>query len=211
VLLGLTTGQEIGLLVFAGIFIAFSLAASFLFPQRNPDWPGRRLGSFIAVTAVLFVAMMTAVFVLARESEEEGAHAEPPAETVTPANPEESSEGPGAGEGAEQGEPGATGETSGEQGGTSSGDTGTSGSVQGDPAAGKQVFASAGCGGCHTLADAGASGNVGPNLDEAQPDHELAVERVTNGKAPMPAFKDQLSEKQIQDVAAYVVDATGGS
>jgi cytochrome c6 len=197
VLLGLTTGQEIGLLVFAGIFIAFSLAASFFFPRRNPDWPGRRLGSFIAVTVVLFVAMMTAVFVLARESEEEGARAEPPAESATPTNSDESGEGPGAGEGAEQG-------------GTSSGG-GTSGSAQGDPTAGKQVFASAGCASCHTLADAGASGNVGPNLDEAKPSHDLVVERVTNGKAPMPAFKDQLSEKQIQDVAAYVVDATGGS
>ena len=196
-LLGLTTGQEIGLLVFAGIFIAFSLAASFFFPRRNPDWPGRRLGSFIAVTVVLFVAMMTAVFVLAKESEEEGARAETPAESATPTNSDESSEGPGAGEGAEQG-------------GTSSGG-GTSGSAQGDPAAGKQVFESAGCASCHTLADAGASGNVGPNLDQAKPSHDLVVERVTNGKAPMPAFKGQLSEKQIQDVAAYVVDATGGS
>jgi len=207
----LTTGQEIGLLVFAGIFIAFSLAASFLFPNRNSDWPGRRLGSFIALTVVLFVAMIGAVFVLAKEGEEEGARAEPPAETAVPTNPEESSEGPGAGEGGDEGEPGSTGETEGEQGGTSTDDGGGSGLTEGDPAAGKQVFASAGCGSCHALADAGASGNVGPNLDEAKPDYELAVDRVTHGKAPMPAFEDQLSEKQIQDVAAYVVEATGGS
>ena len=32
-------------------------------------------------------------------------------------------------------------------------------------AAGKTVFLSMGCGGCHTLADAGTTGNVGPNLD----------------------------------------------
>ena len=196
-LLGLTTGQEIGLLVFAGIFIAFSLAASFFFPRRNPDWPGRRLGSFIAVTVVLFVAMMTAVFLLAKESEEEGAHAEPPAETVTPTNTEESGEGPGAGEGAEEGEPGSTG--------------GTSGSAQGDPASGKQVFASAGCDSCHTLSDAGASGTIGPSLDDAKPAHELVVDRVTNGQGAMPSFKGQLSDEQIQDVAAYVVDASGGS
>ena len=38
----------------------------------------------------------------------------------------------------------------------------------GDPAAGKAVFTSAGCAGCHTLADANAHGTVGPNLDHAE-------------------------------------------
>ena len=80
----------------------------------------------------------------------------------------------------------------------------------GDPAAGKKVFSSAGCGACHTLQDAGTKGNVGPNLDDAKPSLELAVERVTNGKAPMPAFSGQLSAEQIKDVAAYVVQATSG-
>jgi mono/diheme cytochrome c family protein len=32
---------------------------------------------------------------------------------------------------------------------------------------GKSILASAGCGGCHTVAAAGSSGTVGPNLDEA--------------------------------------------
>jgi cytochrome c553 len=81
---------------------------------------------------------------------------------------------------------------------------------EGDAAAGEAVFASAGCGGCHTLAAAGSSGSVGPNLDEAKPDHALVVERVTNGKGGMPSFADQLDEKQIQDVAAYVVASTEG-
>ena len=85
-----------------------------------------------------------------------------------------------------------------------------SGQPAGDPAAGKSVFASAGCGGCHTLEAAGSSGQVGPNLDEAKPDAALAIDRVTNGKGVMPSFKGQLSEKQIQDVAAFVVDSTGG-
>ncbi|HLM34783.1 MAG TPA: c-type cytochrome, partial [Gaiellaceae bacterium] len=72
-------------------------------------------------------------------------------------------------------------------------------------AEGKQIFTgSAGCGGCHALADAGTSGNVGPNLDEAKPSKALAVARVTNGKGPMPPFKGQLSPAQIQAVAAYV-------
>jgi mono/diheme cytochrome c family protein len=85
------------------------------------------------------------------------------------------------------------------------------GSGGGDAAAGKKVFENAGCASCHTLADAGATGTVGPNLDEAKPPRALVIMRVTNGKAPMPPFKDTLSEQQINDVAAYVVQATSGS
>ena len=91
--------------------------------------------------------------------------------------------------------------------GATSGESGAGGA--GDAAAGKAVFTSAGCVGCHTLADAGATGTVGPNLDEAKPDAALVVERVTNGKGPMPPFKGQLTDKQIQDVAAYVSSVAG--
>ena len=80
----------------------------------------------------------------------------------------------------------------------------------GDATAGKTVFQSAGCVGCHTLADANAHGTVGPNLDDAKPPLSLVVTRVTKGAGAMPSFKGQLSDKQIADVAAYVVKATGG-
>ena len=87
-------------------------------------------------------------------------------------------------------------------------DTGTAG--EGDPAAGKEVFLGVGgCGSCHTLADAGTSGTIGPNLDDAQPSLELALDRVTNGQGAMPSFSGQLTEQQIADVAAYVSSATG--
>ena len=79
----------------------------------------------------------------------------------------------------------------------------------GDPGAGAAVFTSAGCGSCHTLAAAGSTGAVGPNLDETMPNVALVVDRVTNGKGGMPAFADQLSEQEIADVAAYVADAAG--
>jgi len=82
--------------------------------------------------------------------------------------------------------------------------------LTGDPTAGKAIFTSAGCVGCHTLADAGSTGNVGPNLDEAKPDSELVVTRVTKGMGAMPPFAGQLTDQQIADVAAYVVQATGG-
>lgn len=81
---------------------------------------------------------------------------------------------------------------------------------EGDPAAGKDVFAEAGCGACHVLADAGTTGTIGPSLDERKPSFELAVQRVTNGMGVMPSFKDQLTEQQIRDVAAYVSQAAGG-
>lgn len=83
------------------------------------------------------------------------------------------------------------------------------GATAGDAAAGKKVFTSAGCVGCHTLADAGSSGTVGPNLDDAKPPAALVRERVTNGKGVMPSFKGQLDATQIADVVAYVSTVAG--
>jgi mono/diheme cytochrome c family protein len=83
--------------------------------------------------------------------------------------------------------------------------------LTGDPVAGKALFLKSGCTGCHTLADANATGTVGPNLDQAKPDYRLATARVTLGKGAMPSFKGQLSDQQIADVASYVVKATGGT
>jgi len=94
--------------------------------------------------------------------------------------------------------------------GTTTAATQTAQTAEGNAENGKKIFASAGCGSCHTLKDAGSAGTIGPNLDEAKPDLQLAIDRVTNGASPMPAFKDQLSEQEIADVATYVVEASGG-
>ncbi len=83
--------------------------------------------------------------------------------------------------------------------------------LTGDPVAGRKIFLSAGCVGCHTLADAHATGTVGPNLDQSKPDFRKATARVTLGKGAMPSFKGQLSDQQIANVASYVVKATGGT
>ena len=79
--------------------------------------------------------------------------------------------------------------------------------------AGKEVFlsAEAGCGSCHTLADAGTEGTIGPNLDERKPSAELVVDRVTNGQGIMPAFEGKLTEQQIDELAAYVSTVAGSS
>jgi len=86
--------------------------------------------------------------------------------------------------------------------------------LKGDSTKGKSVFASAGCGSCHTLAAAHSTGTIGPDLDSLKPDYRAVTAQVTNGGAPMngtmPSFKKTLSTQQIADVAAYVVDSTGG-
>jgi mono/diheme cytochrome c family protein len=76
-------------------------------------------------------------------------------------------------------------------------------------AAGKKVFTSAGCSGCHTLKDAGATGTTGPNLDQLKPPKARVVKQVTNGGKIMPPFKSSLSQQQIDDVASYVSSVAG--
>lgn len=81
--------------------------------------------------------------------------------------------------------------------------------ASGGEADGKAIFSSS-CASCHTLAAAGASGTIGPNLDDSKPDEALVRQRVTNGMGVMPSFKDQLSEEQIAAVAKYVSENAGG-
>jgi mono/diheme cytochrome c family protein len=80
----------------------------------------------------------------------------------------------------------------------------------GAPRSGSAVFASAGCGGCHTLKAAGSSGTTGPNLDDAKPSAATVAAIVTGGAGIMPAFKDRLPAADIQAVARYVADSAGG-
>lgn len=58
----------------------------------------------------------------------------------------------------------------------------TTTTTAGGAAAGKQLFASQGCGSCHTFAAAGATGTIGPNLDKA-----LAGDATKAGQ-PLAAF-----------------------
>jgi mono/diheme cytochrome c family protein len=181
VLLALT-GYQAALVVTAACFILFALVAALVIPRTRPSFPGRRLGVFLTVCALFFVAQISAVLVLAEIGEAD----EPATEETSTAAP-----------------------------GTTTTETGTTTTeptqAEGDPAAGKAVFTgSAGCSGCHTLADAQATGTIGPNLDQLKPSYDAAVAQVTNGGGGMPPFKDTLTEQQIKDVAAYVSTATQG-
>lgn len=93
---------------------------------------------------------------------------------------------------------------------TGTGTTSTTETPQGNATAGKAVFTgSAGCGGCHTLSDAGATGTVGPNLDDLKPSFDAVQQQVINGGAAMPPFKGTLTPQQIADVSAYVSSVAG--
>ena len=75
-LLALTTGHKIGLLTVGIIFVLFALTSAMLIPRLRPGFPGRGLPFFVLATIGMFAAMMSAVIVFGRESEEAGAHGE---------------------------------------------------------------------------------------------------------------------------------------
>ena len=186
-LLGLT-GYQVALVVVAASFIVFALVAALVVPRTRPSFPGRRLDVFLLVCAAFFVAQLTAVLLLAEigEADEPAKQESASGETTPPTQTETTS-------------PQTT---------TTTATTGAP--AAGDPVAGKAVFTgSAGCSSCHTLADAGATGNVGPNLDDLKPSYDAVEKQVTNGGGVMPAFKDTLTEKQIEDVSAYVSSVAG--
>jgi mono/diheme cytochrome c family protein len=78
---------------------------------------------------------------------------------------------------------------------------------------GREVFferAQPPCALCHALESAGASGTIGPSLDELKPDKARVVEAVRAGVGVMPAFADKLTEQEIQAVAEFVAKAVSG-
>jgi len=96
------------------------------------------------------------------------------------------------------------------KGGSGSGGAAITAGTPAQPVArGKSVFASSGCGACHTLRAAGAAGRVGPNLDQRKPAATLVSARVTDGKGAMPSYRGRLSDGDIEAVAAYVARSAG--
>ena len=80
--------------------------------------------------------------------------------------------------------------------------------VKVDVTDGETIFAEAGCGTCHAFDAAGATATVGPDLDETRTPLDEAIRQIRDGGGGMPAFKDQLTKKQINAVAQFV--ARGG-
>lgn len=73
----------------------------------------------------------------------------------------------------------------------------------GGAADGKAVF-SGNCSSCHTLSAAGASGQIGPNLDDTSLSAAEIEAIVRDGKRAMPSFGGQLSDDEIKAVAAFI-------
>lgn len=195
------TGYQIGLLCTALVFIAFALTVALVIPRARPDFPSKWLGWFIAGVIVLFVGQLTAVFLLANYGEAESAAAETTTSESTTTQTTQTTTTPST----------TTETTTTSTTPSTTTETITTGATggQGDPVAGRTIFLAQPCGGCHTLADAGTSGNVGPNLDSLKPPYDKVVTQVTNGGAVMPPFKGTLTTQQIQDVAAYVSSVAG--
>jgi cbb3-type cytochrome c oxidase subunit III len=97
--------------------------------------------------------------------------------------------------------------------------TGGKANARADQANGQKLF-QAKCSGCHTLAAAGASGTVGPNLDDAfrgdkqqgfkqSTIQNVVLVQIRQPSLPMPA--NLVKGQDAQDVAAYVAAVAGTS
>jgi cbb3-type cytochrome c oxidase subunit III len=73
---------------------------------------------------------------------------------------------------------------------------------------GKTIFQSE-CASCHTLKAAGATGTIGPNLDQLKPAEAIVKHQVEVGGGVMPAFKGTLTDAQIAAVAKFVASSAG--
>ncbi len=150
--------------------------------------------------ALVALALLLPLFVVACGSAEERSTAPDTVEGTVPQETGETETGE-----TETGET-ETGET--ETGETETGENGAEG--EGDPEAGSEVYASAGCGSCHVLEEAGSTGTVGPSLDGANLEYEAARQQIAEGGGGMPPFEGQLSEEEIANVTAFVVEASRG-
>ena len=175
--------------VFALTLVLFSLVVALVVPRRRPSFPGGNLRLFALVAVLLVGAMLTAVEVTG-----ETHHFETEGEAET--------------------QPEGTGTT---------GPTETGGEeVKGEPAAGKALFTSKLCATCHTLEAAGSTAEVGPNLDEGLKGKDAAFirESIVNPDAEitegypdnlMPEdFGEQLSDKELADLVAFLMESTKG-
>lgn len=78
-----------------------------------------------------------------------------------------------------------------------------------DMTKGRDIFANNGCGGCHTFADGGGGGGIGPALDHnnrLSPDYVFTT--VHDGRGGMPSFAGQIPDADLHVLANYIVAAS---
>lgn len=187
-----------------GVLAVSAIVVTFL-GLKSEKFPGRALPLVVVWFAVFVIGATTFAVRYSAEEAEHKAH------ELELANEEiEAEEGDNTGDPADIGsEESAPEEGSQEEEpvGPSSGEEAEEGG--GDPAAGETIFAE-NCAGCH--GEDGHGGAGGPDLRTmplAQTE-EGAIQQVTNGGGGMPPFGGQLSEEEITDVAAFVVQKIVG-
>jgi mono/diheme cytochrome c family protein len=98
-------------------------------------------------------------------------------------------------------------------GGSSNSSSGSSGGTRSGlvtrATTGRAIFLNAGCAKCHTLKAAGATGQIGPNLDSLKPSVARVRFQVQHGGGVMPSFMGKLTAAQINTVANYVASSAG--
>lgn len=98
-------------------------------------------------------------------------------------------------------------------GGSSNSSGGSSGDSQGSlvtkATTGRAIFRAADCAQCHTLEAAGATGDVGPNLDSLKPPAAKVRSQVEHGGGVMPSYEGKLTAAQINAVANFVASSAG--
>ena len=97
-------------------------------------------------------------------------------------------------------------------GDTAGGAAATGPQPKGDLIAGRDAFligTEPRCGDCHTLADAGTTSQVAPDLDELKPTFQQVLDSMEEGPGAMPEYGDVSMEVQT-NIAAYIESATQG-
>jgi mono/diheme cytochrome c family protein len=184
--------------IFAAVLVLFSLVVALVVPRRDPSFPGRHLRLFVLIAVLLVLGMLTAVEVFG-----ESHHFAAAGESVPT--------GPTTGTTATTGAAGTAPTTTG------------GGAPAGNPTAGKEIFTTAQptpCSTCHTLQEAGATGTVGPNLDDVLKGKDAAFihESIVNPNAQIASgfqpgimpqnFGQVLNDQQLADLVAFLVQAT---
>ena len=182
-LLTITTTGKVTLLIVAGLFIAWALITAIWIPKRNPDFPAT-LTVFLLVSSLFLVAQLGAVYWVTSTQEVETEAAEPPGREHDAGRDDTAETNPGESTARRRRRRGRR------QGSL------RVGRLRRVPHARR----------CRSDRERSARTSTRPSRRPS-----LVVTRVTNGMGAMPPFKGQLSEKQIQDVAAYVSSVAGKS
>jgi mono/diheme cytochrome c family protein len=197
VLLALSALQKTGIALSGAAFIVFAVASALLIPRFKPDFPGRGVRVYSGICILFAIGMLGAIVGFGHEKQEKRAEASTPAATSTPSpSPAPPSPSPSPAP-----------------------------APSGDAVAGKALFAANGCASCHTFRPAGATGKVGPDLDNVAADaqkanrgtvQQYAHESIADPnayvvpgfpKGVMPPFAG-LGTKKIDDLVAFVTQGS---